>query len=429
MDNKIYIVAGARNMQLAQASGGGLWANVGQTTRQVSERLRDDDYKRKAAGGAWKVLFSQNVGDLSDKVIHPILKAHPRVRWENTDNTEEFLFLDDPGDGSEARKIVSKILSSRCLPLLKAENEKLQKEIVSLQERLTIVDDVIGPTGVDVEKIVAAVQEREDLLARLGKSEAAQQELRDRHSVQVSAAAEEARRLQAFKFDLESKVKNQKIFFAVLAAILFLAGRFWAGESHLKDLTKARQERDIAYSAFSTSYIRLKDLQAKMAKVETIQKSESDLAKKVAATPVRQKKQKEKRQEDKAPSRDLSKLSPAGQASYEKFKTALGEAEADAWYDNYTKVMKIDTTANGWLDNEPSPGRIAPVQFTGSVGAVKVSCGDGQRATFVGSMYLIFNKITSCRIETDEGKTAVTIRGAGVVSCAVAGGALTCKAP
>ena len=53
MPNKIYIVAGERNMKLAQIEGG-LWANVGQTTRGVSDRLRDDDYKRKAAGGKWQ---------------------------------------------------------------------------------------------------------------------------------------------------------------------------------------------------------------------------------------------------------------------------------------------------------------------------------------------------------------------------------------
>jgi len=344
MDNKIYIVAGERIMKLAHVEGKGLYANVGQTSRQVSERLRDDDYKRKAAGGAWKVLFSQNVGDLSDKVIHPILKAHPRVRWENSDNTEEFLFLDDPGDGSEARKIVNQILSTRCVPLLKAENErlqkeivslqerlaieneKLQKEIVSLQERLTIVDDVIGPTGVDVEKVVAAVQEREDLLARLGKSEAAVKNFRsveaecstlknsmiDLESKVKNLRSVEAERstLKNSVIDLESKVKNQKIFFAVLAAILFLVGRFWAGESHLEDLAKAQQERDIAYSALSTSDAQLKDLQAKMAKVETTQKSEPDLGKKPVTTPVRQKKQKEKRQEVKAQSEPTPAVQP-----------------------------------------------------------------------------------------------------------------------
>jgi len=43
--------------------------------------------------------------------------------------------------------------------------------------------------------------------------------------------------------------------------------------------------------------------------------------------------------------RDLSKLSPASQAHYEKKKTLSGEVEADAWYDKYTKEMGIDTTA------------------------------------------------------------------------------------
>jgi len=138
MDNKIYIVAGARNMQLAQASGGGLWANVGQTTRQVSERLRDDDYKRKAAGGAWQVLFSQDVGDLSDKEIHPILKAHPRVHWEKSDNTEEFLFLDDPGDGSKAKEIVREILSSFSLIV----DEQIYRQVPSIPFRHGIIGQI-----------------------------------------------------------------------------------------------------------------------------------------------------------------------------------------------------------------------------------------------------------------------------------------------
>jgi len=70
--------------------------------------LRDDDYKRKAAGGKWVILYEQEVGNISDKEIHPFLKSHPRVKHDkSSDNTEEFLFIDDPGDGSEAIRIVS----------------------------------------------------------------------------------------------------------------------------------------------------------------------------------------------------------------------------------------------------------------------------------------------------------------------------------
>ena len=118
--NRIYIVAGERIVELAQANGKGLWANVGQTTSQVADRLRANDYKRKAAGGKWVILYDQVVGNLSDKEIHPFLKSHPRVEHDkDSSNTEEFKFLDDPGDGSEAIKIIEEILSSRCAPLLK----------------------------------------------------------------------------------------------------------------------------------------------------------------------------------------------------------------------------------------------------------------------------------------------------------------------
>jgi len=127
--NKIYVVAGERNMKLAQIEGG-LWANVGQTTRDVSDRLRDDDYKRKAAGGKWQVLLNQDVGEsLSDHQVHPFLKQHPEVSWDReSDNTEEFFFKGDPGDGSVARQIVSEILRRICVPLLQQENSKLHEE-------------------------------------------------------------------------------------------------------------------------------------------------------------------------------------------------------------------------------------------------------------------------------------------------------------
>lgn len=137
MPNKIYIVAGERNMASWQVHGG-LWANVGQTTRNVSNRLQDDDYKRKAGGGEWKILFEQDVSDgFTDHQIHPFLKQHPGVSWvRESNNTEEFLFKGDPGDGSVARQIVDGILRKICLPLLQEESSKLRKEVERLQAEL-----------------------------------------------------------------------------------------------------------------------------------------------------------------------------------------------------------------------------------------------------------------------------------------------------
>ena len=144
MANKIYIVAGERNMRLAPTEGG-LYANVGQTTRSVADRLRDDDYKRKAAGGKWQVLLEQEVGDLTtDKQIHPLLKRHPDVSWDpDSDNTEEFFFRGDPGDGSVARLIVGGILQQICLPHLQQENARLTGDIAQLGEEIAKRDEII----------------------------------------------------------------------------------------------------------------------------------------------------------------------------------------------------------------------------------------------------------------------------------------------
>lgn len=143
MANKIYIVAGERNMRLAPTEGG-LYANVGQTTRDVAERLRDDDYKRKAAGGKWQVLLEQEVGDLTDKELHPLLKRHPGVTWDSSsDNTEEFFFRGDPGDGSIARQIVGVILKQICIPLLQRENSRLTGDIAQLGEEIAKRDEII----------------------------------------------------------------------------------------------------------------------------------------------------------------------------------------------------------------------------------------------------------------------------------------------
>jgi len=141
--NKIYIVAGERNMRLAPTEGG-LYANVGQTTRGVADRLRDDDYKRKAAGGKWQVLLEQEVGDLTDKQIHPLLKNHSRVLWDpDSNNTEEFFFRGDPGDGSVALEIVLDILKHMHSPLLLKENRELRQENLKLRATVEAAEALI----------------------------------------------------------------------------------------------------------------------------------------------------------------------------------------------------------------------------------------------------------------------------------------------
>ena len=287
MNNRIYIVAGERNVELAQVTGKGLWVNVGQTTRQTSDRLRDDDYKRKAAGGKWLILYEQEVGNISDKEIHPFLKSHPRVRHDShSDNTEEFLFLDDPGDGSEAIKIVSKLLTSRCVPLLKAENEKLHEEVSHLhqevsqltqevshlsilkaenkklhqkvlqfQEKLVVVDDlIVGSTGIGLEKVNSLIQENVELQKRIQA---------DTQILEIWKSDESLRHQKRVDELKQEKWQSNVKWSSVTGAILFSINWFLSDDSCLEGLAKAQQERDFAYEALSTSDIQLKELQAK----------------------------------------------------------------------------------------------------------------------------------------------------------------------
>ena len=107
---EIYLVAGERNMLTARAQGG-LWANVGETRVGVEERLRGDDYRRKAAGGAWRIIGRWRVPPgFSDRDIHPILKRHSGVSWVPSANTEEFFFEGDEGDGRVAVRILEGII-------------------------------------------------------------------------------------------------------------------------------------------------------------------------------------------------------------------------------------------------------------------------------------------------------------------------------
>jgi len=121
IEKSIYLIAGERNCSRgAIEENGGLYANVGETTRSIVERVRDLDYKRKQLGGRitclkqWKLPSSRY--NLSDKDIHKQLKMHPRIKWEASDNTEEFLFLDDKGDGSVAIETIENVIIGMMCP-------------------------------------------------------------------------------------------------------------------------------------------------------------------------------------------------------------------------------------------------------------------------------------------------------------------------
>lgn len=102
----IYLVAGDRNIQMANGNQR-LWANLGQTSRSVEERLEDTDYSHKAGGGAWITLNKWRVPSwISDKDIHALIKENTSVIWKDSRNTEEFLFVGDSGDGKFATPII-----------------------------------------------------------------------------------------------------------------------------------------------------------------------------------------------------------------------------------------------------------------------------------------------------------------------------------
>ena len=128
----IYIIAAKISIELAKARNGNLIANVGETSRDINDRLKDDDYRRKTPGGEWIVIHFYEDTAVSDKDIHKLLKKHPRVKWNNNSNTEEFTFLDDNGNGDEARRIVNSLLHEIENGKLKSDNTKLVKNMQTL---------------------------------------------------------------------------------------------------------------------------------------------------------------------------------------------------------------------------------------------------------------------------------------------------------
>jgi len=112
-ENKLYVIAGDRMMKGAIAMNG-LFANVGQTTRTVYDRIKDKDYQQKSGAGAWQVIIEDApLGEFKDFHIHEFLRERDDVKWDaNSSNTEEFHFITDIGDGKEARRIVKECLNN-----------------------------------------------------------------------------------------------------------------------------------------------------------------------------------------------------------------------------------------------------------------------------------------------------------------------------
>lgn len=137
----IYFVAGLRNVSSAVIHGG-LWANVGETSKSIEERLEGLDYKRKAAGGEWIILNKWRVPDwISDKMIHEKLRVNPGVKWTPSSNTEEFLFLHDNGDGNTGSNYIRAAImevvmeeSRKTIAGIKSERDSLREKLKRLQD-------------------------------------------------------------------------------------------------------------------------------------------------------------------------------------------------------------------------------------------------------------------------------------------------------
>ncbi len=156
----IYIIAANVSIQLAKLSKNGLIANVGETTRNVRERLKDEDYRRKTPGGGWDVIHEFVEVSVRDRQIHKFLKSHPRVKWNNNSNTEEFTFLDDDGTGSETIKIVSSFLEKHDYGILKRSHSLLKKKYSNLlteKERLSKLNQQFENS--DIHKLIWEVHD------------------------------------------------------------------------------------------------------------------------------------------------------------------------------------------------------------------------------------------------------------------------------
>jgi hypothetical protein len=131
----IYLVAGIRNTTSGAVSDwGGLYANVGMTTKDPKERFKGPDYRKKQLAGELVLLKQWPAGEIKDYQIHPYLKKHPDVVWKASKNTEEFLFKNDLGDGSVAIEIIESILIEHLLDLPKFVIDKISAQEEEIKE-------------------------------------------------------------------------------------------------------------------------------------------------------------------------------------------------------------------------------------------------------------------------------------------------------
>ena len=62
-----------------------------------------------------------------------------------------------------------------------------------------------------------------------------------------------------------------------------------------------------------------------------------------------------------------------------------------------------------------------------SGGETTLQCGDGQEKTFVGSVPMKFDQITTCRILVEDVRGAFQVSAGGSVHCGVNGERVVCQ--
>jgi|TARA_R110002020_G_scaffold343847_1_gene558225 hypothetical protein len=141
----IYIVAGERNIQTVETLGG-LYFNLGKTTRSVEERLKDNDYRRKKAGGEWVIIDQWEVEDsITDSVFHKLLEKNGVIRTK-TDNTEEFFLSNDNGAATKAIKIIQEYIDTNSISCVHKPTQTIE-EVLAEQ----VIEEIFS--GEALEKV------------------------------------------------------------------------------------------------------------------------------------------------------------------------------------------------------------------------------------------------------------------------------------
>ena len=208
----IYIVAGERNIQTVETLGG-LYFNLGQTSRSVEERLKDPDYRRKNAAGKWVVLHKWEVEDsLTDSVFHELLEDNGIDR-SGTNNTEEFFAHGDDGTADEVAKIIQDYIDKHSTWKIEYENirfkaflayrdaqlEELSKEFAELN------DEYQNYKLTDASKLIDNVQRKEEQLNTLSRKIESDEAYLDDMIVRIE---KKERQVDEAKADYEKKLNE-----------------------------------------------------------------------------------------------------------------------------------------------------------------------------------------------------------------------------